>query len=137
MGEEDSLSPAEWIPGAITYLIATIITFKILTTEIKKRRLSTTKFTTKSLEYLSLICIIAAFMTNLSLSINEINGFCHFATFFGLLCQSMYAGFIGFYQLSRLYYCFSNANIRNNHVFNASIIDGIISIISIILLFCK
>ena len=112
--EVNTVPPVEWIPGAIVSIIITFINLTILKNEIAKRRLPDSTFTTKSLQYSSLISIIAAFISNLLLSLHEIDGFCNFSRFLSHFMFATQYLFMGFYQLSRLYYCFSNDKIHSN-----------------------
>ena len=133
---ERIIEPAiEWIPGTITSLIATILTLRILSAELRIRKEESVKFTTKSLEYSSVICIVTGFITNLFFLLNECYGFCHFST---LMANIVYANqliFMGLYQLSRLYYCFANDSIHSHkgyprYVFIIMVTFGILLIIT-------
>ena len=112
--ERVTLPVEEWLPGAITSFIAAIISASIFVIEIKKRNQHHTKFTTKSLEYSSLICIIAACITNIFFTLNEVHGFCSISTFIANTTFIISSVFMGFYQLSRLHYCFANSKIHSN-----------------------
>ena len=112
--EEIIWSPSEWIPGAIISIIATIITSRILRNEIHKRKKPDTTFTTKSLQYSSLLSMICGVLSNVSGALNEINGLCIFMHLLWSVMFGMQAILMGLYQLSRLYYCFSNTNIHSN-----------------------
>ena len=106
--------PQEWIPGTILFLITFIITLKISLSEIKKRKKSNVTFVTKSLQYVSLMSMITALLANLCYILRYFNGFCIFSTLLANILLLTQAIFLGFYQLSRLYYCFSNKNIHSN-----------------------
>ena len=85
-----------------------------LTEGMSKKKLSSTTFITKSLQYTSYSCIICGFITNLISFLRMFDGFCYFVTF---LCSIMFAAHVvllGFYQLSRLYYCFSKNQVYSN-----------------------
>ena len=118
----------EWIPGAITYLIAVVIISRFLIHELKKRKKEDTKFTTKSLQYLSLISMITALTANLFFSLNEVYGICVFATLLANIIFSIQMLLMGFYQLSRLYYCFSNNQIHSNKGYSKWVFAIMISI---------
>ena len=108
--------------------------------EIKKRRQSDTSFTTKSLQYLSLICIISGFTTNFVHAFNEFDGFCIFATLLGSSAFLSQILSIGLYQLSRLHYCFANEQIHSKQgysgwVFNMMTLIGIVCAINFEIIF--
>ena len=107
--------PAWWISQSIITLIYTIANSLILHHEIKKRRDSTIRFTTNSLKYTSLSCIIFCLMANTLLLITYFNVFCLFAAYLAFVCMSLETLAMGFYQLSRLYYCFSNSKIHSKN----------------------
>ena len=106
--------PVGWIPGNIVSLIATIITITILTIEIRRRKSQKHQFTTKSLQYSSLFCIISGIIPNIFFFINEYDGFCYFSTLIANIFYPLTTIFMGFYQLSRLHYCFANDKIHSN-----------------------
>ena len=130
---------AEWTTRAVISFIGLIINTVILTIEIKRREASTVIFTTKLLQYSSFICIVCGFLANLFWFLSPFNGFCHFSTFFAILFGSFQPLFMGFYQLSRLYYCFANDQIHSNKgypkwLFIVMIIIGILLIINFLLI---
>ena len=108
--------PAAWIPETIFGFIACIISFYIVLIEIKQRQKanSTKSSTTKSLEITSLLSIIFGAISLFFLSVNELNIFCYFSSFCLHLFFSSQFVCLGFYQLSRLHYCFSNDKIHLN-----------------------
>eukprot|EP01084_Bolivina_argentea_P059256 108167_1 len=88
-------------------LLHFIINATIFLKEYKKRKSAESKLTIKSLQILSMLCIIFGVLEGFSNFVIYIYGFCYFAeqiafVFLALQCLSM-----GFYQLCRLYYCFS------------------------------
>ena len=134
MGEIVTWSPEEWMPGTILYIIATITSLKLLMFEVKKRKRMNASFTTKSLQYSSIICMTAAFIVNLIYSINDFYVLCNFISVLAVIALAVQMVFMGFYQLARLHYCFANDKIYSNKgypnwVFNVMIIIGILLII--------
>ena len=129
------LTPSEWIPTTIIASIGTMTTFSILIKERAKRKLSSTTFITKYLEYTSYGCIIAGFISSFALLLLPFNGFCFFVGFVHVFIFSTQATLMGFYQLSRLYYCFSKTQVYSNKgysswVFILMVIIGILLLIN-------
>ena len=130
------LTPSEWIPTTIIASgISTLITFSILKKERAKRKLASTTFITKSLEYTSYSCIICSFITNFLSFLEKFDGFCYFSDLVSEFMYSTQAVLMGFYQLSRLYYCFSKTQVYSNKgysswVFILMVIIGILLLIN-------
>ena len=99
---------------SIVYIICIIINVTILKKEITKRNQLTRKvITTPFSRYSSLFCIISGNIICIFWLVSPIQGFCYF-------CHLIAHGFVwiqlvsmGFYQLSRLYYCYSNDKIHS------------------------
>ena len=128
---------SQWITMTIPCLIATIITLRIMMIEMRKRRDCNVKFTTKWLKYSSMICIVNGFLTNLFFIIHVLPVFCHFCLILSHIAFVSGLTFMGFYQLSRLHYCFSNEQIHSNKgypkwVFILMVIIGVLLMIDYI-----
>ena len=107
--------PSLWIPRCIISILVIIITGYILSSEIKQRQNNeqTTSFTTGWLKWFSLACITSSFLQYLSALMGFIPGLCTFnELFLNIFLVSVYIS-MGYYQLSRLYYCFSNESIHS------------------------
>lgn len=104
-------SAAEWICIALCALLASILNIKILWTECKKRQLEDTKFTTKWLQLFSLLTIIFGTLFTMIRFLGYLPIFCLING--ALLYSSIVSQivFMGFYQLSRIYYCFSQSQV--------------------------
>ena len=109
-----TVSQAWWISNMAIYLLGAIITFKILRCDIKSRKQSTFKFTTKSLQYTSKLCLYSGVLLFIFQSVFAINGLCIFLPFVGQIFLIIQFVSMGFHQLSRLYYCFSNDKIHSD-----------------------
>ena len=125
----------KWIPLTIAHSIVTLINFIIFKNEMKQRKVSTVKFVNRSMQYTSLLCIIFAFAGSVFNTLVFINGFCLFSLYLLhlFLCWQLVA--MGCYQLSRLYYAFSNSRIHSNKgypkwIFITMIIISILFIIA-------
>ena len=93
--------PTEWIPLTIVTLISTVITGRILITEIQKRKDKSIKFTTRQFKIWSIVCIGFCFGIPLSLLLGRINVFCIFGDLLALFSVFVVELSMGFYQLSR------------------------------------
>ena len=109
-------SPSEWIPNTIVTLLFTIINFKILWTEIKKRKEGSgdATFTTKQFKVWSIVCMISCVATPCSVLLSRINLICTFIGSVKWISTSITFLSMGFYQLSRLHYCFANSQIHSH-----------------------
>ena len=102
------LPPIIWISQTIFGLFAMIINISTFYKEWKKRRSTEIMFTNKYLQIFSFCGILCGALSGFFLFVINFNGFCHIASpmvFSLITCQ---CGAMGFYQLSRLYYCFSS-----------------------------
>ena len=109
------LSPLIWIPVAVVGLFETILTSIILHKERQKRKLSNTLFTTKYLKLWSYCCIICGPTISVSLTLSFFSPFCYFIWYIQFLASFIQSIFLGYYQLSRLYYCFSQNQVYSNN----------------------
>ena len=62
----------------------------------------------------SLVCLISALISSLLSAVSYFNGICHFGSFLYYLFGAFTFSSLGFYQLSRLYYCFANDQIHSD-----------------------
>ena len=106
--------PDQWIPETILTLIATILCYIILFDECRQRKNQSVKFTTPQLKVWSIICLISSFTLPLSILLSSINIMCTFAGLFIWLSVNTMALSMGFYQLSRLHYCFANSQVHSD-----------------------
>ena len=110
----------------------------ILKKEISNRSANherSAKFTTRSLKYFSLICIISGVLRFIFGLFEYINGLCTFSAYVAVFCWSLQGTSMGYYQLSRLYYCFANEQVHSNkgypkYVFIIMYILGLIHLIN-------
>ena len=105
---------SERMGSCLIFFSATIITFIILKTELKTRKNSSITFTTKWLKSFSILCIISSFLSPLLFLVAYIPGLCFFLACPALISILIAILSMGFYQLSRLYYCFANSQIHSN-----------------------
>ena len=106
--------PEIWITMTVCYLILSVLHFTLLHTEIKQRLKPTTVFTTSYFKVFSMSCMIVGFLQAVFYSLEYIYGFCLFSGYMGFLFAVVQPFCMGYYQLSRLYYCSSNAQIHSN-----------------------
>eukprot|EP01084_Bolivina_argentea_P239140 401924_1 len=109
------IQPAEWLSVSMMASIAFITSIAILIKELKKRKSEDAKFTTKWLQLFSLLAMIFGTIY----TIGHITKFLPIACIFTdplrfALLSDQYA-FIGFYQLARIYYCFSQNQVHSSN----------------------
>eukprot|EP01084_Bolivina_argentea_P063386 115750_1 len=94
-------------------LFVMIINARILRNEWKIRKSSLSKFTTKYLQLWTFLCILCGTILGLFWVLLYVNGFCYLMPFGGVIvaCQPIC---MGFYQVSRLHYCFSKGQVHSN-----------------------
>eukprot|EP01084_Bolivina_argentea_P148922 260259_1 len=103
------VSPVEWISYSSAGLLVMLLNCLILQKEYKKRKSTKVTFTTKYLQIWPLLTMICGILFGFFVFAQHFNIFCYFCypMFIpALACQGF---FMGLYQLSRLYYCFSEA----------------------------
>lgn len=120
--------------GLIGFATTNIIVYS----EISKRQLPTTKFSSKYLCFTSAVCIWCGPISSLLLILSVVPGFCMMRLIGSAMVLSTQFQFMSFYQLSRLHYCFSNQQLRANKgyplwIFVVMIIIGIILWICILI----
>ena len=113
MAESHKIPCAGWVSVCVWCLIGVILHSIILQSEIKKRKQASNKFTTKSLQLTSIICIISGLITNICWVLYPLPGFCHFTGLGTVIALCTQGVSMGLYQLSRLYYSFANDKIHS------------------------
>ena len=108
------LAPIVWISKSVIGLFTMIINFVIFKKEWKKRKSKKINFTNKYLQIFSFITIIFGVLYGFCTFLLPFNIFCHFASPMNITCIICECLFMGYYQLSRLYYCFSSHKIYSN-----------------------
>ena len=131
---QEILAPA-WIFRLLIGIIGIAITAKLLHTEIKKRRLQTTHFSSQYLRITSAVCFWCGPISPTLLICSVIPGFCMMRFIGSTMTFYTQILFLSFYQLSRLHYCFSNQQLHAKKgypfwVFVMMVIIGIILWIS-------
>ena len=101
----------EWIVNIISLSLSSVIGLLILISELKQRRKSSTSFTTKWMKIFSLSCIICCVTYSLFAVLAYIPLVCTVSVL--MRGGSLMLLFMGFYQISRLYYCFSNEQVHS------------------------
>ena len=109
------LPPAAWILKILIGLTGFMISGSLLHSEIRKRRLPTTLFASRLLRLASAGCLWCGAISLLLLIFSVIPGFCMIRWIGTTTASYTQNAFLGVYQLSRLYYCFSNRQLRGNH----------------------
>eukprot|EP01084_Bolivina_argentea_P270699 460357_1 len=126
-------SSKEWIPVCILGLFTLIINGFILMKEIQKRKAGNATFSSKFLSLWSFLCILFGVLQGLEIFTFYFDGFCYFMWYLHYVFAMNQPVMMGFYQLSRLSYCFSKKEMYSNTMFIAMyaigavlILDGIV-----------
>ena len=128
------LEPIEWISWIISGLFVMIINIVIIKKERKKRKSTPIQHLNKLLKILPLMCMISGALYGFSLFVTFFPGFCYLNTRVPTLMLNVQGVTMGFYQLTRIYYCFSQNQVYStkgysNCLFGAMGLYGIIYII--------
>lgn len=114
--DESEIAPEYWIPRALVSLIFIIMNGWILSKELWTRKTSPSiHFVTNSLRIFSILCIVFGFCGSIMVSVIYTPGFCHFGPSGSMICLDLQYLFMGWYQLTRLHYCFSREQIRSEN----------------------
>eukprot|EP01083_Nonionella_stella_P055218 145731_1 len=107
-------SPTEWISKCVVYLLAIIVNGLILLREVLKRKSERAHFTTKSLEYTSIFTVLCGLIASFFGFMDSFNIFCTIGTNGSWIFEFFQVILMGFYQLSRLHYCFAQSQVHSN-----------------------
>mmetsp|Transcript_6314 Transcript_6314/g.10016 ORF Transcript_6314/g.10016 Transcript_6314/m.10016 type:complete len:391 (+) Transcript_6314:42-1214(+) len=101
--------PAEWLSNIFIALVMLALNIKIFVYERKARRdkVNTITFTSNYSKWFSLSCIFCATLTSFFCVIRCLPVFCFLAFTFTVISEGATMTLMGFYQLDRLYFCFS------------------------------
>ena len=109
-----SILPAwSWITSSVIVSTCTLISIFLLKREVTNRRKSSVAFTNIWFEYTSITCISCGCLAGLFTVLRVLNGFCQYAIFVFYICLAFQGISMGFYHLSRLYYCLANQQIHS------------------------
>ena len=113
-----STQQEKWISSVVIviWVIGAIIPCYILRKEIQNRTANNKKplFASKALRVLSILPLIFATIYPFSGILYHIDYLCLYAFQFGVMIFCALVVSFGFYQLARLYYCFSQAQSYSN-----------------------
>ena len=104
--------PSFWIFAILILSIWTILSLTLLHRESNNRKLSSASFTTKYLKLFSITCFISGFITPLCTLLTYVKGLCTFVRLIAMIALVIQFYSMSGYQLSRVYYCFANEQIR-------------------------
>eukprot|EP01084_Bolivina_argentea_P259432 437737_1 len=123
-----------WASWSIVGLIAMIINSLICVKEYKNRKSREVFFVSKLSQLSSILCISCGTLFGCSIFVQYFQGFCYFGNQLGLIFYYMGFSFMGFYQLARIYYCFSQNKVYSTHGYSNClfIIMGSIGIVIIL-----
>ena len=108
------LNPSTWALMCGFYLASSGISFIMLYSEIKHRTNVETTFTNNYFKFLSITPIICGFSQSVLYLTAFIPGLCLFTNMIAFIAYIAEPLILGFYQLYRLYYCFSNSQIHSH-----------------------
>ena len=117
-----TVSLYEWLSACIVGFVALTINLYMLKMECKKRKsIDNAQFTTKSSQINSLLCMICGVIHSFSIFTAYFDGFCFFSPNVYASSIGIQAAFMGFYQLDRLSYCFSQSQVYSNKGYPKSV----------------
>ena len=102
-----SLPLSTWMVPTIFALICFIITCRIQHLEANNRQKQKSLFVSKWLRIWSSLCIKIAPMICIVQSLQYVYGLCHFCEILVSMLNPLQPLAMGYYQLSRIYYCFA------------------------------
>eukprot|EP01083_Nonionella_stella_P310027 1100038_1 len=105
----------QWFSISFSGLLSMLVNIAILKREITIRKRHTILFASQYLKQSSILCMISSILFGFGTFVRYFDIFCHISwpiLLLGLTAQSL---FMGFYQLSRLYYCFSQTKIHSTN----------------------
>lgn len=107
-------SLTKWIASVTIAFVGLIITGTIFSREWRRRRTEKCAFTNHWFKITSAVCIVCGPMLNIFLILAFIPGFCLMDEIPRTLSFVLQFLSMGFYQLSRLYYCFSSHQVHSD-----------------------
>ena len=119
--DETSISPSSWITHAIIYSALFIFNAWVLIKELIHIKYGKVEYTTPYLKLWALSCITCGTLSQLFRAIRYFPFVCHFVYYVANMLSGWQAVFMGFYQLSRLYYCFSKNSVYSKHAYPQSL----------------
>ena len=108
------IPPARWIIVSVLAAMNILAITICLRYEMKQRSQQNCSFTTNSLRYTSISCIICGLITNILSLAKLIPGLCLFVRWLSNVFWYLQFLSMGFYQLSRLYYSFANSQVHSD-----------------------
>ena len=106
-------SPSEWIVASSIGFIDVLLNIIILKKELDKRRNTEIHWVSNYLKYLSLICLISGVCFGFFFMTQDWPILCYFGWHLGIISIVIQQTSLGYYQLVRLYYCFSETSIHS------------------------
>eukprot|EP01084_Bolivina_argentea_P178886 309173_1 len=114
--------PIQWIPLSVLGLLVMIINIIILQHEVfAVWKAGLAIFTTKYLKIWSFLCMCCPPIIGLTVFLQHFNGFCYFMWYISAITIYIQPLFVGFYQLSRLYYCFAKSQVHSDHGYSRNL----------------
>eukprot|EP01083_Nonionella_stella_P077821 212716_1 len=114
--EDDVLEqpPSMWITVSLIGFTSLVINLVIFQKERAKRKHNETLFVTRLSRMSSMCCIVCGVIMSFFWTVGHINILCYIARPMGIIFSTLQSVSMGFYQLQRLYYCFSQTKVHSN-----------------------
>lgn len=110
-----SLQPILWITCILCNLIVACPNLWILRKECWSRKTDKAKFITKQLQLWSLLCMISGAINPIITIGFYLPYSCYISPYLSAISVNIQTSSMGFFQLSRLYYCFSQNKVYSSH----------------------
>ena len=107
-----SRSFSQWIATTVIYSMFAIFSAVILKSEIYQRKDGSSSFTNNWFKNFSFSCVFFGFIYQLFNALQHVPYLCTFIVYIGSMSSIIQIISLGFYQLSRLYYCFANEQVH-------------------------
>ena len=127
------LEPSEWIPVATAAGVCTLLHIRILRLETSSRSTREITFTSNWMKILPIVTIISGMIHAFINTIGYFKFVCNISLFFSFLTTITAGCSMGFYQIARLYYCFSQSKVYNKYGYPQWGVYSLLFIIGVLL----
>eukprot|EP01084_Bolivina_argentea_P262469 443860_1 len=108
----NKLSVFIWTSISIISLLTMVVTAYMLILECKTTKSHLNK---KYLQIYTHLCMLFGILAEFAILLRFCDVFCHWIHVIVIICICSQAGMMGFYQITRLYYCFAEHTVYSNH----------------------
>ena len=110
----NTTSTEVWITSSVISFILLLLNLSIVIKECETRKSKDVLFASKYLALWSGLCMITAPIASLFCTLQYCPGFCYIPSYVYRIVAFAQLLFVGYYQLSRLYYCFARDKVYSN-----------------------